>query len=57
MVFTPNKGRILVDDVDISNNYKSFRQIIGYVPQKIFLSDDTVRANIALGLKIIPMKE
>ena len=50
-LLTPNKGRILVDDVDISNNYKSFRQIIGYVPQKIFLSDDTVRANIALGVE------
>jgi len=50
-LLTPNKGRILVDDVDISKNYKSFRQIIGYVPQKIFLSDDTVRANIALGVE------
>ena len=32
-------------------NYRSLQKIIGYVPQNIFLSDDTIIANIAFGEK------
>ena len=46
-----NKGSLEVDGKIINNqNVKSWQRIIGYVPQTIFLADDTVAANIALGL-------
>ena len=31
------------------NNQRSWQKSIGYVPQKIFLADDTIAANIAFG--------
>ena len=33
------------------NNYRAWQSCIGYVPQQIFLADDTVAANIAFGLE------
>jgi ATP-binding cassette subfamily C protein len=47
----PTDGRILVDDTPLdSNNRRAWRGGIGYVPQDIFLIDDTIAANIAFGL-------
>jgi ABC-type multidrug transport system fused ATPase/permease subunit len=45
-----HRGRILSDDVDIHSNIGGWQRQIGYVPQSIFLIDDTLRANIAFGL-------
>jgi ABC-type bacteriocin/lantibiotic exporter with double-glycine peptidase domain len=45
----PTKGEIFIDTIDITKNYFDMRKTIGYVPQKIFLIDDTIKANIALG--------
>lgn len=45
----PNKGAIFVDDINIKSNLKSWQNLIAYVPQKIFLIDDTIKNNIALG--------
>ena len=48
---TPGEGRILVDGVPLScENMASWRAMIGYVPQDIYLLDDTVEANIAFGV-------
>ena len=48
---TPTSGQILVDDTPLdSKNIRSWQKGIGYVPQDIFLLDDTVLANIAFGL-------
>ena len=45
------KGSLEVDDQVIDEqNLKSWQSSIGYVPQQIFLSDDTVAANIAFGV-------
>ncbi len=47
-----NQGYIKVDKTILnSSNIKSWQQIIGYVPQSIFIADDTVAQNIALGSK------
>ncbi len=47
----PQKGSLEVDGIAINKeNVKSWQRSIGYVPQHIFLSDDTVAANIAFGL-------
>lgn len=46
----PRSGKIIVDNTIISNqNIKSYNKIFGYVPQKFFLIDDTIIANISLG--------
>ena len=48
----PNKGTLEVDGKIISNhNKRSWQRSIGYVPQHIYLSDDTVAANIAFGIE------
>lgn len=48
---SPSQGRILVDQVPLSpDNRRAWRAGIGYVPQDIFLLDDTIAANIAFGL-------
>lgn len=48
---TPQSGTIQVDGAPLTaGNLASWRQIIGYVPQEIYLLDDTIAANIAFGL-------
>jgi ABC-type multidrug transport system fused ATPase/permease subunit len=46
----PNSGKIEIDGEDIYQNLDQWYEMIGYVPQSIFLSDDTLRRNIAYGL-------
>ena len=48
-LLNPSGGQILADGVDIKTNISSWRQNIGYIPQSIYLFDDTIRANIAFG--------
>jgi ABC-type multidrug transport system fused ATPase/permease subunit len=44
----PSSGVISIDKLKIDNkNIKTLQKIIGYVPQQIYLSDDTISANIA----------
>jgi ABC-type multidrug transport system fused ATPase/permease subunit len=46
----PNSGRVIVDNILInSENIRAWQKTIGYVPQQIYLSDDTIAANIAFG--------
>lgn len=45
----PKKGTVYVDGMDIFQYPKQWSKIIGYVPQSIFLSDDTIRNNVAFG--------
>lgn len=45
----PTSGKILVDGVDARENPVGWARLIGYIPQFIYLCDDTIRANIALG--------
>ena len=45
------KGELAVDGQVINKqNYRAWQRGIGYVPQQIYLADDTVAANIAFGL-------
>ena len=46
----PKTGQILVDGRDIHQNLPGWHRLIGYVPQSIFLLDDTIRNNIAFGI-------
>ena len=47
----PNKGEVLVDEQNIYLNLKSWRKKLGYVPQNIYLLDDTIKNNIAFGIQ------
>ncbi len=47
----PHKGEILVDGLNIEKNLKSWQKQIGYVPQEVYLLDDTIKANVAFGVK------
>ena len=44
-----DNGKILVDGRDIFNNLTEWRKLISYVPQDIYLLDDSLRNNIAYG--------
>ena len=46
----PSSGSIDIDGVDIQENIHSWRKYIGYVPQNIFITDDTLKKNIAFGI-------
>ncbi|MDE6529995.1 MAG: ABC transporter ATP-binding protein/permease [Lachnospiraceae bacterium] len=46
----PEKGSVLVDGVDIRNNLESWCKNIGYIPQVIYLTDDSIRKNVAFGI-------
>lgn len=48
-VLKPQTGRILVDGRDISESYRGWHDKIGYIPQTIYMLDDTIRNNIAFG--------
>jgi ATP-binding cassette, subfamily B, bacterial PglK len=49
-LLTPQQGVVRVDGQDIAANLRGWQDSIGYVPQNIFLTDDTLRRNIAFGL-------
>ena len=50
-LFSPSKGSIKVDGKDIKNYTRSWQNKIGYVPQDIFLADNTIQNNIAFGIE------
>ncbi|MCS4176178.1 ABC transporter ATP-binding protein [Salinibacter ruber] len=47
----PQEGEITIDGTPLrANNLRRWQQTLGYVPQHIYLSDDTVARNIAFGV-------
>ncbi|EDZ97014.1 MAG: ABC transporter ATP-binding protein [Limnospira sp. PMC 1291.21] len=46
----PQGGDIKIDDISIYNNLRSWQNMIGYIPQSIFLMADTIERNIAFGV-------
>ena len=49
-VLEPSSGDILAGGTRISDDLSRWHQTIGYVPQNIYLLDDTIEANIAFGI-------
>lgn len=44
-------GEVKVDNININANMRGWQKQIGYVPQTIYLTDDTLRRNIAFGIE------
>jgi ABC-type multidrug transport system fused ATPase/permease subunit len=49
-LLSPQSGDILVDGISVKNQVRAWQNLIGYVPQSIFLIDDTLERNIAFGV-------
>jgi len=49
-LLAPGAGRVLVGGVDTARCMKWWQRRLGYVPQSIYLLDDTVRRNVAFGI-------
>ena len=43
-------GGIYADGVSVKEHYRSWLQNVGYIPQMIFMLDDTIRKNVAFGI-------
>lgn len=50
-LFNPQSGKVSVNGVDIKDCINSWSKMLSYVQQSIFLTDDTLRNNIAFGLE------
>lgn len=48
----PDSGCISVDDRDIKTDLRAWQNSVGYVPQSIYLTDDTIMANVAFGVPV-----
>ena len=49
-LLSPVKGQILADGKNIHDGIRSWQNQIGYVPQNIYLNDDSIEQNIAFGI-------
>ena len=49
-VLKPIKGRVLVDKNDIAGCMNAWHKKVGYIPQNIYLMDESLRRNIAFGV-------
>jgi ABC-type bacteriocin/lantibiotic exporter with double-glycine peptidase domain len=48
----PTSGSVSVDNINLNKVFIDRKSLFGYVPQKIFLIDDTIKKNIAIGADI-----
>ena len=49
----PTNGEILIDSLKLKKFKNQWMKLIGYVPQKLFLTDDTIKQNIAIGIDLL----
>lgn len=50
-ILQPKSGNVFVDGKDMFSNVRGWQKNIGYIPQAIYLSDSTIRENIAFGIE------
>lgn len=50
-LLTPQEGAVMADRINVHEKPKTFHAQVGYIPQVIYLSDDTIRNNIAFGVR------
>ncbi len=56
-LYKPQEGTILVDGVDVNTIPKAWTKMLAYVPQNVFLMDDTIVQNIVFGESVVDEKE
>lgn len=49
-ILKPQEGTVWVDNFDVFKHLKAWQNKLGYIPQSIYLMDDTLRNNIAFGV-------
>jgi len=49
-LLAPDSGALMLDGANVRDALRSWQEQIGYVPQSIFLTDDSLRRNVAFGL-------
>ena len=49
-ILTPTKGRVMFDDMDVHQHPIKWSKMLAYIPQAIFLADETIRSNVAFGI-------
>jgi len=53
----PSSGEVLSDGRNVHRNLDAWQQMIGYIPQNIYLSDNTFRRNVAFGLEDVQIDD
>lgn len=48
----PEKGQVLADGKSIEEDYRGWLSHLSYIPQSIYMLDDTIRANVAFGFDL-----
>lgn len=57
-LLSANQGKIIADDIELNNRTRAgWQKLVGYVPQQIFLKDDTIISNIAFSQTIDDIDE
>jgi ATP-binding cassette, subfamily B, bacterial PglK len=52
-LLTPQSGDIKVDGLSVYHDLRAWQNLIGYIPQSVFLMDDTIERNIAFGIPAV----
>jgi len=50
-LLSPTRGRLLVDGTDVALHLRAWQRRLGYIPQTLYLCDDSIRRNVAFGLR------
>lgn len=49
-LLSPTEGEVRADGKNIQSNMREWKKKIGYIPQNIYLTDDSIKNNIAFGI-------
>ncbi len=52
-LYKPQNGAIYMDGIDISTIPKTWSKVVAYVPQSVFIMDDTIRTNVIFGTETV----
>ena len=50
-ILIPQKGSLMMDGVNVRKLGKTWGKLVGYVPQAVFLTNDSIRNNVAFGIE------
>ena len=49
-LYKPQRGSVRLEGTDIKMLYGKWSECVGYIPQSVYLTDDTIRSNVAFGI-------